>query len=132
MILLFGSDVPVNDPAPAGGEIDPAINARVADNHRHVRRAELVLVVVYAHPRPARVVGAVTGVKAADVAQQENRGISFSRRGHSKTNRVRAFNRVELGERDAAIGRMEQAAIARAGPQVAFDSESDLWAGSRN
>ena len=97
-------DVAVNHAASAGGDIDPAVNARVADDHWNVGAAVLVLVVVNAHPRLAGVVGTVTGVTVVDAAEQENGGKVFSGRGFAETHCVRAADAGDFCEGNAAVG----------------------------
>src|ERR1039457_1893469 len=82
-----------------------------------------MLIVINTHPSPPGIVGTVAGVKLMDGAEQKDRREIFSGRSLAETQCVHADNRVELGERNAAVRGMIKSAVTQAGPQVAFHSD---------
>ena len=72
IILGLGYRVSVDDAPAAGGEVNPAINARVAGDVAD--GAELMLVVVDAHPGGAGVIGTEEARELLDFAGQIQRG----------------------------------------------------------
>src|ERR1022692_1821895 len=73
----------VDVPAPAGRQVDAPVDALVAGDVVALQAAELVLVVVHASPGRSRaVVAAEEAVLPADCADQKDRRVRLTGRGH--------------------------------------------------
>src|SRR5690348_17374172 len=102
--------------------------ARVAGDM--VDPAELVLVIIDAHPGLSGVVGTEEGLELVHLAGQVEGRIMLSRRGLPEAQRISFLDAFNFCEGQAAIGGMVETLGARGYPQIPFAAGSGIESGA--